>query len=279
MVTAPAEVPERLTPTRDTLRELYLRSGNVCAYPGCTHRIIDEVGNFVAHVCHIEAAMPGGERFNPASTNEERRLPANLLLMCYAHHVATNDVVAFPVERMRAIKAAHEAKFSGAVDRIVDAFEDETKARPMTAPRTIARLDAVMRWNHGEEERAGTAASLLGLARRLEPLPISTRELLAIIIDRATTSRSGEGTATVLFSDIRRACKLEEETLLEHVEILEHHGVGYLDDSRDGASPWIHIRPPEELWPAWDALRTFCRETGTPLTRLIVDLRFDLLDG
>lgn len=30
-----AETPKRLAPTRDTLRELYLKSGNRCAFPEC----------------------------------------------------------------------------------------------------------------------------------------------------------------------------------------------------------------------------------------------------
>ncbi|MCM2533282.1 hypothetical protein NDK43_13865 [Neobacillus pocheonensis] len=102
----------RLTPTTATLRELYLKSGNQCAYTSCTARMIDSEGNFVGQVCHIEAAMPGGERFNPDMTNEERRHISNLMLMCYEHHIATNSVDEYPVERLKVMKQAHENKFA-----------------------------------------------------------------------------------------------------------------------------------------------------------------------
>ncbi|WP_138431904.1 hypothetical protein [Fodinibius saliphilus] len=101
--------PKRLTPKKDTLRELYLKSGNQCAYPNCTNVIIDEDGDFLGEVCHIKAAMPGGERFDPNQTNDERRSFDNLMLMCPIHHTKTNNVEEFPVHRLKKIKAKHEA--------------------------------------------------------------------------------------------------------------------------------------------------------------------------
>lgn len=59
------EKAKHLSIKSDVLRRLYLQSGNQCAYPGCTHTMVDENGNFVGQICHIEAAMEGGERFNP----------------------------------------------------------------------------------------------------------------------------------------------------------------------------------------------------------------------
>ena len=48
--------------------------------------MMNEQGVFIGQVCHIKAAENGGPRFSPAMTNEQRRAPANLMLMCYAHH-------------------------------------------------------------------------------------------------------------------------------------------------------------------------------------------------
>lgn len=53
------EIPKRLAPTRDTVRELYLKSGNRCAFPGCNKALFNAKGVFVGHICHIEAAEPG----------------------------------------------------------------------------------------------------------------------------------------------------------------------------------------------------------------------------
>lgn len=50
----------RMAPTKKTLRELYLRSGNQCAFPGCTAGMIDSNGDFVGQICHIEAAEEKG---------------------------------------------------------------------------------------------------------------------------------------------------------------------------------------------------------------------------
>jgi hypothetical protein len=72
------EIPKRLNPTYETLRELYLKSGNQCAFPGCNKPILNAKGEFVAQICHIEAAAPNGQRFNPNQTNEERRQSSNL---------------------------------------------------------------------------------------------------------------------------------------------------------------------------------------------------------
>lgn len=112
----------RLTITADTLRRLFAYSGNVCAMPDCTHRLINEKGKFIGQVCHIEAANKGGERYNPTQNDEERRHFDNLMLLCYAHHVETNEINEFPVEKLRAMKACHEEKFAAQPYQLPEAF-------------------------------------------------------------------------------------------------------------------------------------------------------------
>lgn len=102
----------RLAPTIPTLRSLFARSGNQCAFPGCAHILVDDEHRFLAQVCHIAAAARGGERFDPAQTEEERRSPDNLLLLCYAHHQITNDVSRYPVAELQRMKREHEMKCS-----------------------------------------------------------------------------------------------------------------------------------------------------------------------
>lgn len=90
------EIPKRLAPTTKTLRELFAKSGNQCAFPDCEHPLIDEDHNFVANVCHIEDALPGG-RFNNKMTDEERRSYENLILFCYQHHKKTDNILKYSV--------------------------------------------------------------------------------------------------------------------------------------------------------------------------------------
>lgn len=104
-------MPKRLAPTIKTLRTLFARSGNQCAFPGCYHPLIDEDENFIGQICHIEDALPGG-RFNENMTEEQRRSPDNLILFCYPHHIKTNNIQKYTVSWLRKIKEEHEAKFT-----------------------------------------------------------------------------------------------------------------------------------------------------------------------
>lgn len=105
------ETPKRLSPTSDVIRRLFLLSGNQCAFPGCQHPIISPDGTYVGEICHIRAAEAGGERFDANQSNEDRRAFENLLLLCHDHHVVTDDVDQYPVQRMADIKRQHEARF------------------------------------------------------------------------------------------------------------------------------------------------------------------------
>jgi hypothetical protein len=106
------ETPKRLRPSFATFRELCLKSGNLCAFPHCDALMMNEAGLFIGQLYHIEAAEPGGERFNPDMTNEERRSVSNLMLMCYPHHRESNDTTKYTVSKLKRMKAAHERRFS-----------------------------------------------------------------------------------------------------------------------------------------------------------------------
>ncbi|MDN3473081.1 MULTISPECIES: hypothetical protein [unclassified Pseudoalteromonas] len=101
----------RLTPQTNVLRALFARSGNQCAFPGCTQPMMNNKNKFIGQVCHIQAAMMGGERFNVESDDEFRRSYENLLILCYPHHIETDDVDLYPVERLIQIKNEHEQIF------------------------------------------------------------------------------------------------------------------------------------------------------------------------
>lgn len=101
----------RLAPKTDVLRALFARSGNQCAFPGCTQPLINAKNKFIAQVCHIEAVSEGGERYNPDGNDEYRRSYENLLLLCYPHHIETNAVDEYSVERLLEIKRKHEQLF------------------------------------------------------------------------------------------------------------------------------------------------------------------------
>ena len=99
--------------------------------------MMDIQGDFIGQLCHIEAAEEGGERFNASMTNEERRAVANLMLMCYPHHVKTNDVTEYTVEVLQKFKSDHERRFSRTtagnsrkVDRLDNCRSSEVRTKP-----------------------------------------------------------------------------------------------------------------------------------------------------
>ncbi len=104
------EKPKRLDPTTDTLKSLYLKSGNQCAFP-CCQKVMMIGDTRFGQVCHIEDALPGG-RWNPTRSNEDNRREDNLMLFCYEHHKITDNVVNYPSEDLKEMKRIHEHRIT-----------------------------------------------------------------------------------------------------------------------------------------------------------------------
>lgn len=109
----------RLDPTPSTIKKLFARSRNLCAFPGCSQELVTDTGNLVVDICHIEAAEPNGQRYNPRQTDEERRSTSNLILLCPTHHRVTNDEALYPASKLVEMKQNHEQR-SEVVQYIVD---------------------------------------------------------------------------------------------------------------------------------------------------------------
>ena len=101
----------RKSPKLDVVRALFARSGNQCAFPKCQHSLVNKKNQYVGEICHIEAASPGGQRYNSQQTDEQRRDYENLVVMCHAHHVETNEASEYTVEVMKAFKQDHERRY------------------------------------------------------------------------------------------------------------------------------------------------------------------------
>jgi len=99
----------RKTPSAETYKLLYVRSGNECAFPECNHPIFNDEGLYIAELCHIKAANKGGQRYDENQTDEHRRTPENLLFMCHRHHKETDYL---KEEKLFRIKRNHESRFT-----------------------------------------------------------------------------------------------------------------------------------------------------------------------
>ena len=272
------ETPKRLTPTNEVVRELYLKSGNQCAYPGCDHLMMDKNGVFIGEICHIEAALPGGERFNENQTNEERRSFDNLLLLCHKHHKITDNVDEYPVHRMKAIKAEHEAKFTDAISKIRNSIIDQTELKSESLPKTLDRINKVLGWNNNESELTECLTELIPFIQKLKKVPFNSRKLLLIMTSRSEQSPYSFDKLEVSVPEIIEVCQLDGSELRAHCSILEKYGMvteGSIDDL--GVSH-IALRNLKSGWPIWSDLLTFSKEINEPLSVFIEDLSFDLLD-
>ena len=103
--------------------------------------MINRDGVMIGKICHIEAAEPGGKRFNAKMSNEQRRGFENLILLCGDHHtVIDSHEVKYPVTKLRQMKANHEAKFSAIANtlkrRFTAQYEDATELIETKLPQT-----------------------------------------------------------------------------------------------------------------------------------------------
>jgi hypothetical protein len=97
-------------PTNPTIKRLFAKSGNRCAFPKCTHQIVQDDGTVIGRVCHIKGRSRQGPRYDDSQTPDQRHGFDNLVLMCGNHHtVIDTDEGSYTVKRLQEIKRAHEA--------------------------------------------------------------------------------------------------------------------------------------------------------------------------
>lgn len=105
---------KRLEIPDSTKRYLLALSGNQCANPSCTNRLY-EPGTaksdfvFIGNQCHIYAVSDNGPRARPELTQDERRAPKNLIVLCRnCHAVVDGQPETYPDELLKQWKKAHE---------------------------------------------------------------------------------------------------------------------------------------------------------------------------
>jgi len=267
------EKPKRLAPTKEVLRELYLKSGNLCAFPGCHNVMCDADGNFTGQICHIEAAEEGGERFNPDMTNEERRAADNLMLMCYEHHVVTNNVDEYPVSRLKQMKKAHEDKFSGILQKMRNSIVDYGITDTFIESKACQSLCAECSF----EENVENAKVLNKLLHRMTDLPIETRILLGIMVSRSF--EDWQRNCIVPLHEVAAATGKDESYILSQIEILGRRGLISEPEVYENEGAFCTLCSDAETgWSCWSDIREFCKRTGTAMEKICVDLDFSLFD-
>lgn len=213
----------RLKISTQVMRQLMFASGGRCAMTGCGLSLIAPSGGWIGTVAHIVGAEKDGPRGAGPISAEERRGFDNLILMCATHGREVDAVdtgeAKYPIDKLRMIKAAYEAKVSEAVERAV---EEE-----LTGIRTATGLvDTALR-------SANVAVSGEGLAESLNLRDGGAVADLTRALDEARSrlqrvSQPGLDGLSQLLSVWLMHCHL-------------HGGEGYYFDDPTGIAPRVPV--------------------------------------
>ena len=136
----------------NTIKRLYALSGGQCAFPGCDKSLVN-LGNAAdSHICHIAAASPGGQRYRSDMSDEQRADYTNLILLCPGHHKVTDDEKLYTIEKLKVMKAEHEAM----IQRRVSASKPLQK-RPSLLADVVKRIGKINLQTYAEEAATGPA--------------------------------------------------------------------------------------------------------------------------
>lgn len=142
-----------------TIKRLYALSGNQCAFSNCLISFVNwESDTNFSNICHIEAAEPGGQRYDTNSNDDYRRSYENLILLCANHHIETNNINKYSVSVLKEMKRNHESKIlrlisgsnilitnSSALNIVISfigkkIFENLSTNEPINAPNTEEKI-------------------------------------------------------------------------------------------------------------------------------------------
>lgn len=268
--------PQRLSPTPSVIKKLFAYSGNQCAIPDCTEMLVDPSGTLLGKIAHICAAEPGGCRYDPNMTDEERRAIENLFIVCGKHHDLIDDknnVKNYPADLLRKYKKAHENRFKKAERQLIKQFVDSTQINQPTYPKTLRALAKAL----DDDQIEGHEEEIRGVRyfiEKMKELPLTEREFALKLGERMR--RRGKSDLPV--DDVMGAFGISATALKRHMGVLEHHELGSIDE---GFHNEFHVR----LWHRerdsnpWIEILDFCEATGHDTDELIHDLNFGLYDG
>ena len=100
---------------------LFAKSGNLCAFPGCSRKLVEpetvvDDAAVIGHIAHIVAASRQGPRGVSDLTDEQRSHHSNLILFCRDHHgIVDAQPRTYSVQVLRQMRADHEKRVATAL--------------------------------------------------------------------------------------------------------------------------------------------------------------------
>jgi hypothetical protein len=180
----------RKAPSTQTLRQLYVLSGNLCAKPGCNTVLVNANGTLVGEACHIKAESPGGARFDKNLSEEQRRAFANLIFLCnVCHKLVDTEPKKFTVAILTKWKRDREERFAAVGDtlrqRYLQEIKDEADAGGLSFPKS---LQAYVKYLDDEKSShtidAQTVEDVAAYVERLRHVSLPDRNLMRAIVEK-----------------------------------------------------------------------------------------------
>jgi hypothetical protein len=138
----------RKTPPVATVKALFAKSLNRCAYPNCHRPIVDDAtSTVVGDISHIEGIGKRAARYNPNRPAETLNHISNLVLFCGEHHRLVDDKKnGYTVAMLQQMKRRHEAQ--GRLEIIPEDSEHakmllDARKRGETATGTVYRASQI----------------------------------------------------------------------------------------------------------------------------------------
>jgi len=266
----------RLDPKPSTVKKLFAYTGNACAMPACKNQMVDPSGTMLGKIAHIRAANPGGARYDPSMSDEERRAIDNLMVVCGIHHDIIDDeenVDEYPVDKLTRHKREHEDRFKRAERQFVQDFADKTQISAPKYPKNMRRLFSALDYGNAEDD-PDELPGIAGFIDKLKELPIEQRTFALRLAERMR--RNGEDRLDA--EETEAAFELSGREIKRQMGILEHRELGSVEESmtygryelrlydrKPGGNPWIEIL-------------SFCEATNTATDDFIYELNFALYD-
>ncbi|MFT3715661.1 MAG: hypothetical protein QM774_06860 [Gordonia sp. (in: high G+C Gram-positive bacteria)] len=257
----------RLPPTGPTTRELYLYSGNQCAYDGCKKPLLKSNGTWNCQVAHIHGVKLDAARGEHELSDEELREPSNLMLMCTEHHLDIDNKDLeheYTVEVVRDMKLKHEARYREALvelERLVDTTTSSPAPRPA---ENFERIESDL----DDQERGYYRELFAELIKRVDGQPSKARDLLVMIL---VHGREVHGSIGVKTSQIEGVVQGGHDEVVPWARHLEDDQLLSIDADDD--PPYFYL--PHEMF---TVLYHFADGDRTILHRVIHDLDLTVFD-
>lgn len=278
--------PDRKAPSAKTLRHLYVLSGNLCANPKCTTVLVNANGTLVADVCHIKGERAGSARFDKTLSEEDRRAPANLILLCSTcHTLVDKEPQKYGVSKLRKWKRDREARFAAVGDtlrqRYIHEIADEAEANDLTKPVTLRAFEEFLEKNYHHTIDGNTLDNVRDYVDKLRHLALPDRDLMRAIVEKILAlggSRESEYGVSAHPDDLKTILidntRLSDYRIRKLGKTLERNGLGGVVVDME---PSLSIAAPDHDL-GWSDIKQFLEVLGHDLRDVVCDLKFGLLD-